>query len=480
MRVAIALVGALLLIGVGGAPHALALSSSRVAAVLSVSTTADTINGNVASPVALKARPGPDGISLREAITASDNGPPGLVTITFAPSLRGKRISPLKPLPPFTHENTALVGLTTDGQPAVTLDAGSIKSASILLAVFASGVSISHVRAGGLVRGGFAIAIWAGTGKSGHRDIRNVRVESNILEGGNFGVSIGTATPNNHPANPTLSNITVGHNVISGCSEDGIAAGLGATNGSITNLSIEDNTIQDINAHVDSTALELGASFSGNKIVGTRIVGNSVSDSVVGLFIDGGIGNAAIGNTTSGTVISENVFVRDRSPFQLVGGLGSSTATGNAVLNVEFSNNVIADSPSPASAAAFLFGGEDGAAGNRVSGVRFVNDTIAFNAGGGLWLDSGPGNQITDVQIENSILWTNNGHGNVAGPAAGSVAVQSSLLGVDPRLVSATDFHLQPGSPAINAGASSGAPATDISGRQRVGQPDIGAYEFGG
>src|SRR5438045_8503037 len=37
---------------------------------------------------------------------------------------------------------------------------------------------------------------------------------------------------------------------------------------------------------------------------------------------------------------------------------------------------------------------------------------------------------------------------------------------------------LLPGSPAINAGNSSGAPATDQRGAGRVGPVDIGAYEF--
>ena len=39
---------------------------------------------------------------------------------------------------------------------------------------------------------------------------------------------------------------------------------------------------------------------------------------------------------------------------------------------------------------------------------------------------------------------------------------------------------LLPGSPAINAGDSTNAPATDQRGFARVGTPDIGAFEFGG
>lgn len=39
------------------------------------------------------------------------------------------------------------------------------------------------------------------------------------------------------------------------------------------------------------------------------------------------------------------------------------------------------------------------------------------------------------------------------------------------------DYHLQPGSPALNAGMSEGAPAVDLEGHPRATPPDLGAYE---
>ena len=41
------------------------------------------------------------------------------------------------------------------------------------------------------------------------------------------------------------------------------------------------------------------------------------------------------------------------------------------------------------------------------------------------------------------------------------------------------DYHLQSGSPAIDAGTIDGAPLTDFEYRERDGSPDIGAFEFG-
>ncbi|RJQ32186.1 MAG: DUF1565 domain-containing protein [Actinobacteria bacterium] len=55
-------------------------------------------------------------------------------------------------------------------------------------------------------------------------------------------------------------------------------------------------------------------------------------------------------------------------------------------------------------------------------------------------------------------------------------------VGIDPQLTNYAnhDFHLQATSPAINAGTSDGASATDKDGNARVGTPDIGAYEYQG
>ncbi len=40
------------------------------------------------------------------------------------------------------------------------------------------------------------------------------------------------------------------------------------------------------------------------------------------------------------------------------------------------------------------------------------------------------------------------------------------------------DYHLQAGSPAINAGTTDGVPAVDLENRPRDAQPDLGAYEY--
>jgi hypothetical protein len=61
---------------------------------LVVSTNDDVVNGDTSSPCALIANPGPDGISLREALLAANNATgSGVVTITFAGTLAGTTIA---------------------------------------------------------------------------------------------------------------------------------------------------------------------------------------------------------------------------------------------------------------------------------------------------------------------------------------------------------------------------------------------------
>jgi hypothetical protein len=496
MRSAVKLVlaaslGLLLIVSVADA-------SSPPSAVLTVSATADVVNGDVSSPAALIARPGSDGISLREAIMAADKAA-GRVGITFAPSLSGQTIMPTAKLPPFTHDGIALIGSTTpDGQPAVTLDA-SLRTQSCcgaLLSVYASDATISHLR----IVGGRDEAISVITAApNGETAVHDVRIEANLLDNGGGpggGIAVGTDFPGDVDGVPyagatdaSIVNLTIAHNVIRGYTGDGINVTLASTRCLIDNLQIEDNTLADETGASDP-ALEIGAIFTGNRITGTRIVRNTFTNDHNGLFIDGGLSSVnqatgatmpATGNTVSGTVVSQNVFDGGANALQIVGGLGLASASGNSVLDTEISNNVVVHGSSMRSKAFYVTGGEDGASGNRVEGLRLVNDTFVFNIGGALSLDDGgSANAIANVVVDNSISWMNGPSPDiVAKTAAVSPAVRNSLIGVDPQFVSAQDLHLQSGSPAINAGSATGAPAFDIDNGVRDSTPDIGAYEFG-
>src|SRR5205807_7256975 len=77
-----------------------AAPAARSASDIVVTTVSDATNGDTSSVAALLANPGPDGVSLRESITATNNDP-GTRTIRFAPSLKGATITFDSQLPPL-------------------------------------------------------------------------------------------------------------------------------------------------------------------------------------------------------------------------------------------------------------------------------------------------------------------------------------------------------------------------------------------
>ncbi len=74
-------------------------------------------------------------------------------------------------------------------------------------------------------------------------------------------------------------------------------------------------------------------------------------------------------------------------------------------------------------------------------------------------------------------------HGAAAYTCADIASLGAGNLCGDPRFVRPAwgevgDYHLQAGSPAIDAGAADGVPTVDLENRPRDAHPDIGAYEY--
>ena len=89
---------------------------------LTVSNAGEDLNGDLSSPAALIANPGPDGISLREAMIAAEASAEFDV-IRFAPALSGALVSTLAATPAFERGNVFIDGdINADGSPDITLD----------------------------------------------------------------------------------------------------------------------------------------------------------------------------------------------------------------------------------------------------------------------------------------------------------------------------------------------------------------------
>lgn len=143
----------------GGAGALASIPRARVtgATAITVDTAADGHNGDVSSPTALRANPGPDGISLREAIEATNNDP-GSYSVRFQASLRGATIlvgaTCCGNLPALTGGGVSIDGdIDGDGQPDITLADRTGDGASFAFDIVSSGNRLHALRLRGFSDG---------------------------------------------------------------------------------------------------------------------------------------------------------------------------------------------------------------------------------------------------------------------------------------------------------------------------------------
>ena len=134
-------------------------------------------------------------------------------------------------------------------------------------------------------------------------------------------------------------------------------------------------------------------------------------------------------------------------------------------------------------------------AGNGNAGIYHVSRQVGFTFENNLLLLNNYGIQCPTpfngrgVVVAYNDIWGNYVSNWMNYPAAYGTVFTNNLngsgtdtylnLSVDPLPVSGVDFHLQSGSPAIDAGTTNLAPTNDIVGVSRRGFPDIGCYEYG-
>lgn len=108
------------------------------------------------------------------------------------------------------------------------------------------------------------------------------------------------------------------------------------------------------------------------------------------------------------------------------------------------------------------------------SGTLQCKNNIFYNAAGQGFFATTSGNGLV-VTSDHDLFYQS---GSTTLPSGvGQLTVTNPITG-NPLLVSSTDFHLQSGSPAVNAGANvSSVLTSDFDGVSRGATPDIGAYE---
>jgi len=474
-----------------------------------VTTTADVVDGDVSSISALLTNPGPDGISLREAILAVNNTT-GFHTITFSSKLDRQTIMLTNPLPPITRDQVTIKGFSdAHGEPAITIDAGESFRGGFV--TWASDFTVTHLRIIGLRGGGWpGVKVWMSMalGQVVPLVTMNIRIEDNVFEGGDdfgMGVSIGMDFD---AAFAVIRNVVIARNTFFHVKGgDGIHVAAHGTNGLIENVNIHDNIFSETTFPVELVSIGSNNRISNTKIMRNLFVNNEQPVSINHIWNEGT--PPALGSTIEDTLIFNNVFRDNENPaFAILGGM-YAMALNNVILNTQIVNNLITGTRRYG--AIGIVGGRNGANGNRVDGIQIANNTIANNpmvdpfggpAIGAVANIEAAGNSVTGVTVINTVLWDNT-EGDFSGLTPDQVhfciTSQEDFAGVngnisaDPKFINpaAGDFHLQAGSPAIDAGTSQGTPETDLEGHVRFDDPatantgggeipyyDIGCFEY--
>ncbi len=466
----------------------ISLATRLYSADIVVTTIADVENGDVSTPDALVGNPGPDGISLREAIAAANNVT-GPHLITFTAGLSGKKIALLQPLE-VTRNGLTLTGLTdASGKPSITLDGSAVAISRALFYVHASDFSMSSFRLAALWDG---LAVRAGRSPAflERQAISNIHIENNIFEHSPTtpnGAAVRVyMEPEGQSLDAAITNVRIIRNTfLFKVHGEAVNVAANGRNCLIRDVLIEGNTLFRSGISVET------AGGSGNKVLDTRIVRNAMlRASNINVFnVQDPLPNSE--SVVDSTLISENFF--SVSPkIQIVGGQGK--AQRNTVSNTQIVNNLMTGVSEIS-----LIGGkfDPASVGNRVQGVKIMNNTFSpCSRGycGGVAvvsnLDGASGNSVGGLSIINTIfdLSGYNFYREIKPDqvkfcitSQPGFAGRNGNLSADPGFVNSAggNFHLSPESAAIDAGLAHGAPSTDLDCRERIGRPDIGAFEFG-
>jgi hypothetical protein len=371
---------------------------------ITVTNDTDTVDADTSSVEALRANPGADGISLREAIEVTNNDP-GAYAVAFTPALSGKTITLGEYLPPLTGGGVSLEGdIDGDGAPDVTVVTTLQEEWSRAIWIASSGNRLH-----GLTLKGFAVGVW-----------------------------LDPATGDELPTHRTLADNVISGLAILGIRMDGIMfhspaspdCGLPKPDPCRTYITFADttitgNTIETIPAR--GAGINMQISSSGDRIAGATVTDNTIRLGG-GAGIDlGQTGNA--GDDGTSARISDVLIARNAIEGTGMVGIevaaGTSRAQGNITEAVRVLDNrvhLVCRGSGTCNGISILAGTDASYAiapdvhpvrhpdGNVLRNVEVAGNRLSGDLEVGVWVGAGSGgaagsrNRVLDLQIERNVI----------------------------------------------------------------------------
>ena len=411
----IASIAATFTLWVGPGPVPAVLASGP--AVVLVTNASDVIDADVTRVASLRARPGPDGISLREAIEAT-NFEPGTYSIRFDSRLAGSVIALEQPLPPLTGGSVDLEGdVDGDGGPDVTVRANADRGTGLHVASSGNriaGLSVVGFEQGAVIGPASKTLV---TGQTFADNTLSGLVMRDVFDG--IDISIGAADCGVSCASGDLwRNTTINGNSIE-AEEHGIMISVAGDGDRVEGVTVADNRIRISGPGIGpGINAEAAGDSTGARISDVLISGNVVEGSPdIGIQVGAGGVRGQKGLLEHVRVIDNRLHLAPQAAEYCCVGItveaGSDSAEAaigpplrylddNTVRDVAIrGNSVEGDLP----VAIEVHAGQNGGSRNRIEGLVIEQNTVRTShsaLGSGAMLANGSGSSYLDRSAQDN------------------------------------------------------------------------------
>lgn len=348
--------------------------------VITVTTTSNSVNGNISNVNALLNYPGHDGISLREAVRATNNDS-GNYKICFDSQLKGSIINTgSKGIPPLSGGNVIINGdIDGDNKPDITIHGSNECFCGFNIASSGNTLNALSIL-------NYTIAVSLATNSPSNKIFANNTIKNLDIRDTENGIRLSSFSkyPDVAISNETWKhNFFIGNNVES--SHSGIAVSTAfSANANIDEVTIANNNVNIINKNNPGNGIYISNGFGSgsqkNTINNIYVTNNTITGYPNnGIGISAGFGGIESGgsknNTINNVIINDNKLTLQKSQFAIAISCGLWDGSElNRISKVEITDNYISGISEPT--AINVSAGAVGSSKNTINQVRIIANDL--------------------------------------------------------------------------------------------------------